>query len=282
MIRQPQLAGQWYPNSTKAINDQVLKWSDYIQSEPRPLGQAVAMVVPHAGWFFSGKLAARTLARAQEGFNDNPPKLVIVLGGHLGPRDPLIVYGEEAWRTPLGDLPLATSLNDQFAEFAPVLWSGPSNDNTIEVLLPLVKYYFPQASLWPVRVPPSPLAVKFGDQLAEFLSKSPDPTLVVASTDLTHYGQAYGFAPMGEGPLGDAFRLNNDRAFIEAALSLDPERILVTGQENRGSCSAGAVVVATRLALQKGAKGQEVDSYASSDIMPGPQSVGYAGLEFVL
>jgi AmmeMemoRadiSam system protein B len=241
----------------------------------------VAAVVPHAGWVFSGKLAARVLARAAESHKGDPPTLVVVLGGHLGPGDPLVVYEEEAWDTPLGPLRLDPAQNALLANFNQFVWSGSTNDNTIEVLLPLVKFYFPEALLWPLRVPPAAAAGLLGETLYAILRDRSEPALVVASTDLTHYGQAYGFAPAGPGQPGEEFRLQNDRAFIEAVLALDPGRALAAGQKKKAACSAGAAAAAVQLASLFKAKAIEVDSYASSDIMPGPQSVGYAGLEFV-
>jgi AmmeMemoRadiSam system protein B len=167
-------------------------------------------------------------------------------------------------------------------QLTPVSWSGPTNDNTIEVLLPLVKHYFPKAKLWALRVPPAETAETLGQKLAPLFGQAHSPAVAIASTDLTHYGQAYGFAPAGSGQKGEAFRRQNDRSFIEASLAGDLDLMLKTGQQNRAACSAGAAVAAVKLALILGAKGREVDSYASSDIMPGPQSVGYAGVEFFL
>jgi AmmeMemoRadiSam system protein B len=281
-IRETQLAGSWYPDSGHAVNRLIDSWSGYIGREPRPRGRAVAAVVPHAGWVFSGKLAARVLARAAASHEGDPPTLVVVLGGHLGPGDPVVVYGEEAWDTPLGPIALDLAPNALLAGFEPRQWPGPTNDNTVEVLLPLVKAYFPGAAIWPLRVPPAAAAERLGEALYAFMRDRPEPALVVASTDLTHYGQAYGFAPAGPGEAGEEFRRKNDRAFVEAALALDPGRALAVGHKKKAACSAGAAAAALRLASLFKAQGLEVDSYASSDVMPGPQSVGYAGLEFVL
>jgi AmmeMemoRadiSam system protein B len=278
MIRKTELAGQWYPDTGEAIKDMAQGWRAYIDQGPKPQGQILGVVAPHAGWVFSGRLMARVLARAAGTFTA-PPKTVIVLGGHLGPRDPLVVYEDEAWSTPLGSLTMDASLNDLLASLNPLVWSGGSNDNTIEVLLPLVKLYFPKAKLWALRAPPSELAVALGEIIYNYWREEPS-VLVVASTDLTHYGQAYRFAPAGLGEAGEKFRRENDRLFIDACLALDIEGTLQAGLNNRAACSAGAAAAMAYLAKLSQAVGFEVDSYASSDIMPGPQSVGYAGLEF--
>jgi AmmeMemoRadiSam system protein B len=128
---------------------------------------------------------------------------------------------EKAWRKPLGPLPLETALNDLLLELNPLLWEGPTNDNAIEVSPPLIRFYFPKARLWPVRVPPTPAARNFGEKLAAWLNQTPKPVLAVGFTDLTYYGLAYGFAAVVSGPAVEEFRRNNDGAFIEAALVME-------------------------------------------------------------
>jgi AmmeMemoRadiSam system protein B len=280
-IRTSYLANQWYPGLAKEIKVLVEKWGDYIEREPKPQGQTLGVVAPHAGWYFSGKLAAKVLARAAKTLKDQPPDLVIVLGGHLGRLDPIVAYNDKAWSTPLGPLPIENSLNKLLTDFNPLIWSGPTQDNTIEILTPLVKFYFPETKLWPLRIPPSNSAIKVGEIVLSLMKTNPK-ILIVASTDLTHYGQNYGFEPAGSGPKGEEFRRANDRLFIEAALSLNIEAALSLSLNKQAACSAGAVATLLHLAQVKGAQGFEVDYYASSDISPGPQSVGYAGLEFTV
>jgi AmmeMemoRadiSam system protein B len=287
-IRKSQLSGGWYPDSGQRIEDFLQAVTDYLNAGPAPIGPVTSAIAPHAGWFFSGKLAARVMARAARSLSAAPPGLVVVLGGHLGPEAPLIVYEEDAWETPLGLLSMDPSLNGLLADLSPRVWRGDSDDNTIEVLLPLVKNYFPEAKLFPIRVPPSSLATELGDVLRGLILRPdfPGPALVIASTDLTHYGAAYGFAPAGAGPEGEKFRRLNDAAFVEAALSLNQKAILTKGLNDKGACSAGAAMVAARLAELAGAIGLLVDSYASGDVQPksesGGHSVGYAGLEYAL
>ncbi|MDR1085816.1 MAG: AmmeMemoRadiSam system protein B [Deltaproteobacteria bacterium] len=278
--RRTYLDGQWYPATAEKIGAEIQGWADYINQKPCPAGQVAAVIVPHAGWCFSGKLAARTLARAALNLK-KPPDLTVVLGGHLPAGNQVVGYGEEAWATPLGPFLMDPANNDRLGgSLKPFIWSGPTDDNTIEVLLPLVKYYFPRTKLWALRVPPSETAVLLGRTLAALIQNSEEKILIVASTDLTHYGRAYGFAPAGSGPEGEKFRQQNDRSFIEASLALDTDLMLKTGRQNRAACSAGAAMAAVRAVSLLGGLGWEVDSYGSSDIMPGPQCVGYAGLEF--
>jgi AmmeMemoRadiSam system protein B len=254
------------------------QWRPYVEDPSPPGGgRAVSVIAPHAGWVFSGKLAAKAIWRGASSLGPEGPELVAVLGGHLAPGDQTICFGEKAWATPLGDLEIASELNQRLSgPLAPVEWRGPTDDNTIEVQLPLVRLFCPRARLWPLRVASGPAALALGDLLAELSRQA--RLLIVASTDLTHYGRVYGFAPAGSGAAGESFRRDNDRLFIEAALALDPELMMSVGEGRRAACSAGAAAAAVQAAKALGAEAVLLDHYSSCDISPGAQSVGYAGL----
>lgn len=277
-IRRSQLDGQWYPAVPGEVRAAIELWRPYIEDGEAPGGAAKSAIIPHAGWVFSGKLAAKTIWRAVQSLGA-PPELVVVLGGHLRPGEPIVVFDDDFWSTPLGHIPIASELNARLAgKLEPRHWYGSTDDNTIEVQLPLVRHFCPEAALWPLRVASGPLAAPLGELMAELIRER--PTLILASTDLTHYGRAYGFAPAGAGSEGEAFREANDKAFIEAALKLDPGLMMKAGEERRAACSAGAAAAAVETAKLLSAEPELVDHYSSADIHPGPQSVGYAGILF--
>jgi AmmeMemoRadiSam system protein B len=276
--RKTQLDGRWYPATAEDIDRQFRNWAQALDAL-EPLGRPTpAVVVPHAGWAFSGLLAAKTLKLAVDSWGPEGPELFAVVGGHLPPGAPTIAFEEKAWATPLGPLETAPELNGLLPDGFRA-WTGPTNDNTIEVILPLVKFLSPSARLWALRTAPDAGALALGRLLAE--ASAGRRTLVVASTDLTHYGRAYGFAPAGEGEAGETFRRENDLAFIEAALPPDPSAMIELGVRRQAACSAGAAAAAAQLAKLSGAEGQLVDHFSSYDVIPGPQSVGYAGIVYV-
>jgi AmmeMemoRadiSam system protein B len=281
--RLSQLAGKWYPSIARAINGEINGWKDYIDSGKKPVGKALGLMVPHAGWFFSGKLAAKTLSWAVNSFGTETVDLVLVLGGHLAPENPFVYFEDNFWDSPLGPLELTKdqkllSLLDSKDN---IPWQGPTNDNTIEIQLPLVKHYCPQAKIWPLRVPPNQKAINFGQKLGNYLKEGKN-ILILASSDLTHYGEAYGLAPAGAGEAGEEYRRKNDLAFLEATLNLDSSGLLKIAREKQAACSAGAVATLTEAAKTCGATGFLVDHYSSYDISQGDMSVGYAGLIFSL
>ncbi|MDR1312370.1 MAG: AmmeMemoRadiSam system protein B [Deltaproteobacteria bacterium] len=287
-LRKAQLAGRWYPASAAETLAAIGEWEGYqgsgcasaIAGPPR---DKALCVVPHAGWFFSGKLAARTLEAAGSLLGPGGPDVVAVLGGHLMAGSKTVSYPEDLWETPLDPVRLAPDLAPELASAADgalslQIWRGPTGDNTVEVELPLVKHYFPKARVLALRASPDASAVALASALLKVLAG--EKTLVVASTDLTHYGEAYGFEPAGPGAAGERFRERNDASFIEAALAMDPEEMLALGNERFAACSAGAAAAAACMASEMKCKSRLIDYYSSTDVMPGNQSVGYAGIVY--
>ncbi|MDR2367638.1 MAG: AmmeMemoRadiSam system protein B [Deltaproteobacteria bacterium] len=282
LTREATLAGQWYPGSKKAIEAQLESWQGYIRSFKQPAGRMFAVIVPHAGWYFSGRLAAMALTMAVESFGGEGPALLVIMGGHLGSGAPLVAFGEDLWETPLGPVTLAPELNPELKspDLQPKIWPGPTDDNTVEVQMPLAKLLAPKARVWALRVPPGPKSLALGAILARMEGADPGRALLVASTDLTHYGQAYGFAPAGPGPGGEEYRFQNDRSFIEPALTLDPVAMTLAGVRNKAACSAGAAAAVTEAARILGAQARLLDHYSSHDVRPGDVSVGYAAIGY--
>ena len=104
--------------------------------------------------------------------------------------------------------------------------------------------------------------------------------VVLGSTDLTHYGPNYGFAPNGHGPEAVKWvKEVNDKKFIDQALKLDGPGMLKAAQADQSACSAGGAVAAVAAAKAQGAqKAALIDYYTSYDVMPGDSFVGYAGM----
>ena len=106
-------------------------------------------IIPHAGWYYSGDLAAAVM-RNLKGIE---PELVILYGGHLPSGETPLITIEEGWETPLGRVKMAVEsaieIKGKFGLFEDVY-----PDNTLEIHLPLLKYYFPAAKLLALRLPP--------------------------------------------------------------------------------------------------------------------------------
>ncbi|MEJ2673550.1 MAG: AmmeMemoRadiSam system protein B, partial [Deltaproteobacteria bacterium] len=231
--RERMLPVGWYPASASACKAEIDKF--IAGSAPLPPGTSVyGGIVPHAGWYFSGKAAARVFYLAAQ---SRQPQVVCIFGGHLGSNSPPLLVAEDAWETPLGDLPLATEF---YAPLANRLTLGEEypGDNTIEVQLPFVKYFFPQAKALALRSPHSATAIELGGAVAAVAQELKVSILAFGSTDLTHYGPNYGFAPKGYGPEAVKWvKEVNDKKFIDQALKLDEAGMLKTAAEDQSACS---------------------------------------------
>ena len=244
---------------------------------PLPSGTRVyGGIVPHAGWQFSGKAAARVYYLTAK---VTQPQVVVVFGGHLGGNSPPLLVTDEAWETPLGNITLATEFYQPLRKRLSLAEEYPG-DNTIEVQLPMVKYFFPNARVLAVRSPHSPQALELGQAVVAVAQELKVSLLAFGSTDLTHYGPNYGWAPKGRGPAAVKWvKEVNDKRFIDEALKLDGPGMLKAAAEDQSACSAGGAAAAVAAAQKLGArKALLADYYTSYDIMPNDSFVGYAGI----
>jgi len=284
-LRAMEFAGAWYPRDAAACERHIRDWWREAPAAPSAAAAAPAAwlgVAPHAGWVYSGALAAQTF-QALAGAADaaSAVQLAIVLGGHLRPSDPIVAMLEGEWETPLGALPIHGGFRDELTPLRPLRLETAQRhvaDNSTELQLPFVRYAFPAAELLPLRVPPGPLALALGQRLAEYLERTGLRAVAVASTDLTHYGPGYGFEPRGRG--AEALRWvreENDPAFIAALESGEAQRVLDVSQRCQNACSAGAVAAVAELARRHGLRFQTLGYATSADGRPGESDtfVGY-------
>ena len=274
-IRERLLPAGWYPGSAGGCRAEIEPYVAGVAPLP-PGARVLGGIVPHAGWYFSGKAAARVFYLTAK---VTQPQVVVVFGGHLGGNSPPLLVPDEAWETPLGNLPLATEFYEPLRKRLTVLEEYPG-DNTIEVQLPLVKYFFPNAKVLALRSPHSLKAVELGEAVVAVAQELKVSLLAFGSTDLTHYGPNYGWAPKGRGPEAVKWvKEVNDKRFIDAALKLDSRGMLQAAQEDQSACSAGGAVAAVAAAKKLGARKAILhDYYTSYDVMPNDSFVGYAGI----
>jgi AmmeMemoRadiSam system protein B len=253
---------------------------------PEPL---VAGLVPHAGWTFSGPLAAQVFAAVRQRRPD--VGTFVVLGSAHGyfSHEPAL-DGNDAWETPLGTIQLDEPLRDLLLDSgtAVVHSSAHRYEHSIEVQVPFIQHLFPSARLLPIVVPATEAALTLGNALADALSASQASVVCIGSTDLTHYGPRYGFTPMGVGSEGLHWASSvNDRQFIDLAVALEPERLLANAIENCNACGPGAAAAVVTAARKLGArKGILLAHTNSNEIMrremgtASRDSVGYAAIVF--
>jgi AmmeMemoRadiSam system protein B len=270
----------WYPFDGKDCKKEIESYLEGWTPSKIPSSKGLGGIVPHAGWYFSGRLAARVFYTLKlKGKVD----VVVLYGGHLSAEDLPRIVTEETCETPLGDIEIHTGFVKNLMKSLEMKKESPtSGDNTIEIQLAMVKYFFPEAKLIAARSPLSLKAEALGKQVANIGKKEGISILAIGSTDLTHYGPNYGFLSKGIGPASvEWVKKENDKGFIDRALKMDAEGLLKHAMENDSACSAGAAIsaMATCKALGAG-KGILLDYYTSYDIMPDNSFVGYAGIVY--
>ncbi|MFO7972502.1 MAG: AmmeMemoRadiSam system protein B [Desulfobacterales bacterium] len=239
-------------------------------------------IVPHAGWYFSGSIACNVIHCLKD---EKPPDVFVIFGMHLHPRSPSYIMTDGAWETPFGaieiETSLASALTEQFA-FQIETAENFTQDNTIELQLPFIKYFFGDTKIVPIGVPPTQKSLEIGTAVADVSQRLGLRIKVIGSTDLTHYGMNYGFVSHGSGPAAlDWVRNENDRRVIEAMLAMDPDKVISEALANHNACCSGAAATAIAAAKRLGAGKAETIAYATSyDKSPGDSFVGYAGIVF--
>ncbi len=268
-------ARSFYPEASAATID------EYVRGfAPPPLPGACAAVVPHAGWCFSGRTAARVfLALAPAA-----PATFVFLGAvHRRPLDAPAVDTAEAWDTPLGPISVDAVLLDELRRAGIGIEEDPGaheGEHSIEVSLPFVRHFFPEARIVPIACPPFPGAPAFGAALGAALAGL--RAVVVASSDLTHYGASYGFAPAAGDPAQVLrFVRENDERMLALVRGLRDDAILAEARAHQNACGSGAIAAAVAAARAMGARAGLVIEYRTShDSLPehpAGRIVGYGG-----
>ena len=283
-VRRPIFAGSWYPSKASDCEKQIKDFLEEGQNFAPPDRKLVAGIVPHAGWYFSGSIACNVIHCLKDDATPDPDTIV-VFGMHLHPDSPCYMMAEGSWETPFGEImveeKLATELSQKFS-FTIESPQNFSQDNTIELQLPFIKYFFEDAKILAMGVPPHNSSLDIGRAVAAITGQMGLTIKVIGSTDLTHYGNNYGFVSQGSGMQAvDWVRRENDRRVIDAMLGLKPEKVIAEARASQNACCAGAAATAIETAIHLGADRAHEIAYATSyDKSPGDSFVGYVGIVF--
>ena len=279
-VRPPTVAGTFYPGSREALEREV---KGYLRGGPateRPL----ALIAPHAGYVFSGATAGRVFA----GLTGAKLTRVILLGpSHHASftGGALPGKGVTAFATPLGELPVDTAAVAKLRDARG--FGGPPDahnpEHCLEVQLPFLQVAVGQVPIVPILVGHATdmeAAVEMARGIAPLLD---DGTLVVVSSDFTHHGAPYGYAPFArDRDLDKALlALGHDTADRAAAIDL---RGFWYQVEVSSDTVCGARPIAVLLALLQHAfsgSGKVIDVTTSGEVSGNwSQVVTYAAVGF--
>lgn len=266
------MAGRFYPAEPEELREQVaqLLGIGALESPAGVLGRgACALVVPHAGYLYSGSIAGRTFAQVEV-----PPTAVVIGPNHTGRGAKKSLWGGGAWRIPGATLPINEGLAQSLVGQAGLVREREAHwhEHSIEVELPFLQARRPGVALVPICLGRLTLAEcqELGLALAEQIQAEggSQKVLLVASTDMSHYIPAAASAHL-------------DRLAIERILALDPEGLFdVVVREEISMCGFIPTTVVLVAARALGASAATLVGYGNSGEHSGDfhRVVGYAGL----
>lgn len=274
--RPPAVAGRFYPDSAPALRLAIEK---YMQDAiPSAVKDPVAIIVPHAGYVFSGQICADAFNQVRGRRYDT----VVILGtNHTNSSFCKVgIYHGQGFQTPLGTVAIDNRAVDALLDGCPdciLDRSIHAREHSVEVVVPFVQVLFPDAKIVPAIVgePDVGICERFGKALAKTLKDRNAP--IVASTDLSHYPSAANASMV-------------DRQTLEAILPLDLQDFHAVAHtasdRNIGglatrACGEAPVLTAMAAARELGATGGIIISYAhSGDTVLGDrgQVVGYGAV----
>jgi len=281
-VRKSVFSGSWYPGDAAGCEKEIKSFLKEYPTKTVAKSALTGGIVPHAGWYFSGSIACNVIHCLKD---EKPPDTFVIFGMHLHTSSPSYIMTDGSWETPFGEIEidklLAGALVEQFV-FQIETAENYTQDNTIELQLPFIRYFFEETKIVPIGVPPTQNSLEIGKAVADISRRLGLRVKVIGSTDLTHYGMNYGFVSHGTGPAAlDWVRNENDRRVIDAMLAMDPDKVITEALANQNACCSGAAAAAIAAAKQLGADKAETIAYATSyDKSPGDSFVGYAGIVF--
>jgi hypothetical protein len=219
-------------------------------------------MVPHAGYIYSGGVAAATYTSARLS------RRAVVLGpNHTGAGEPIAVCDRGSWLLPLGEVPI-----DEELAAARVDERAHRREHSLEVQIPFLQHLVPELTFVPVCV--GTLALRplldLGRALADAIRAASAEVMIVISSDMSHYI-----------PAAEAKRL--DHKALDRVLALDPGGLhdVVVG-EWISMCGIAPAVAGLEAARRLGAREARLIAYANSGDRNGDYRsvVGYAGVAF--
>jgi MEMO1 family protein len=265
VFRPPTVAGRFYPDDPAELERQIASLTPPA-GEPR--GPAIACVVPHAGYRYSGHVAGAVYSRLKL------PQRFLLLGPRHFPRGkPQAILSEGAWETPLGRAEIDAELASDIKAAYPRLcedYVAHQTEHALEVQLPFLQSLAGKFRFVPIALGPTdyPHLEALGYAVAEVLRRQHNPVLMIASSDMNHYES-------------DEITRRKDGLAIERMVALDAAGLFdVVRREGISMCGFGPVVSVLTAARLLGATRAALVRYATSGDANGDRNevVGYAGV----
>jgi AmmeMemoRadiSam system protein B/AmmeMemoRadiSam system protein A len=264
MIRQPVVAGQFYPGKASELKAMLRSFVD----EKAEKENVVGLVAPHAGYIYSGAVVGAVLSKTK--ITDT----VILLGpNHTGRGKPFSMMTSGSWSTPLGRVEVDADLAGRLLANSKYLKEDTlahESEHSIEVQLPFLQYFKPDVKIVPIILSTTDgEALKaLGKEIAQVLTVSELEVIIFASSDMNHYES-------------QKTTQKKDRQAIEAMLEMDPDKLVDRIQtRDITMCGYGpAAVMLSAVNAMGGGKAELIKYQTSGDVSGDFNAVvGYAGI----
>ncbi|MDD5086365.1 MAG: AmmeMemoRadiSam system protein B [Candidatus Nanoarchaeia archaeon] len=286
-VRKPIVAGQFYEKDFQKLNKQIEECFEG-KNGPGALplkkrqGDVLGAIVPHAGYVFSGPCAAWCYKEiAESKFSD----LFLILGpNHSGFGSTSTILDD--WETPFGVVKVDKSFAKKLVENSSIKEDSMAhlNEHSIEVQLPFLQFAS-RDNLDNLRFVAITLSYDFNlNELASSIRKTIDESgkkvCVIASSDFTHYGSAYGYMPFSQNIKENMKKL--DYGAIDFIKKLDSKGFLNYVKEKKATiCGTSAISLLIEVLKGRANKANLMHYYTSGDVMGDySNAVGYAGIIF--
>lgn len=263
MIRNPAVAGQFYPATKISLQREIEKYLVKVDEKI----DAIGVMSPHAGYVYSGAVAAATLSSVE--LKDT---CVIMGPNHTGEGKPFSIMTEGIWRLPLGDCEIDKILAKAILDNSRHLEEDAvahRYEHSVEVQVPFLQVLKKKLKIVPMVLADADVEVykSIGKGIAKAVKEKGAAT-IIASSDLTHYE-----------PHETA--VQKDKKVIEAVLNLDIDGLInAIARYNISMCGYAPVCVMLSASKELGAKKAKLIKYQTSGDVSGDYNavVGYGGI----
>jgi len=264
-MRSAVVADRFYPGSPAALNSFLAELMPAIPAAEQQ--EALAIICPHAGYIYSGAVAGETVARVRV------PDTAVILGPNHHGRGAALALGTDTWDMPLGEVAVDRELAGRILARSRVITEDETAQNyehSLEVQVPFLQRANRRLRIVPIVVShvSYQACVEAASDLAAAIRGYPEPVLLVASTDMTHYESRR-----------EASR--KDHLALERIEALDPKGLYETVLGNGITmCGVMPTTIVLLAAKELGAKRASLVRYTDSGEASGDtnQVVGYAGM----
>jgi AmmeMemoRadiSam system protein B len=264
VLRKPAVAGRFYPADSTTLQSQIAGFLSFPETKIKARG----IMVPHAGYVYSGHVAGAVFSKVEL-----PKRMIILCPNHKGLGPPLSILSSGEWEIPLGKVQIDTDLARRLMHHCHLLTENADahkHEHSLEVQLPFLYYLMKDFKFVPIAIGTSGYAVveHLGMAIANTLKEIDEEILLIASSDMNHYES------------DDITRVKDMKA-IEKILALDPKGLYeVIKAESISMCGYGPAIAMLYGTEFQEPRQAELIKYATSGDVSGDKRevVGYAGI----